>query len=177
MTPEEAIKELSDWANASHAYLCNREGYPRGYRNGIEQAKIIVLGILSKINVKQDKIETEKNNMSVNLYTGRVYQIELSNVLIPGIESKEAMYDLFQEFEIFHNADDEFDDEYEVARSELQRFRNQVVNHIEFFQERAGYFAEKLKAMKFTEEQFIRVLDRLINESDQTNDFVLLTWF
>jgi len=60
MTPEEAIKELSDWANASHAYLCNREGYPRGYRNGIEQAKIIVLGILSKINVKQDKIETEK---------------------------------------------------------------------------------------------------------------------
>lgn len=60
MTPEEAIKELNDWANASHAYLCNREGYPRGYRNGIEQAKIIVLGILSKINVKQDKIETEK---------------------------------------------------------------------------------------------------------------------
>lgn len=115
--------------------------------------------------------------MSVNLYTGRVYQIELSNVLIPGIESKEAMYDLFQEFEISHNADDEFDDEYEVARSELQRFRNQVVNHTEYFQESAEYFAQKLKAMKLTEEQFIRVLDRLINESDQTNDFVLLTWF
>lgn len=177
MTPEEAIKKLNDWANASHVYLCNREGYPRGYRNGIEQAKIIVLGILSKINVKQDKIETEKNNMSVNLYTGRVYQIELSNVLIPGIESKEAMYDLFQEFEISHNADDEFDDEYEVARSELQRFQNEIVNHTEYFPERAEYFAEKLKAMKLTEEQFIRVLDRLINESDQTNDFVLLTWF
>lgn len=54
MTPEEAIKELSDWANASHAHLCNREGYPRGYRNGISQAKYIVLEILSKIDVKQD---------------------------------------------------------------------------------------------------------------------------
>lgn len=48
-----AIKEISEWANASHAYLCNREGYPKGYRDGISQAKIIVLDILSKINVEQ----------------------------------------------------------------------------------------------------------------------------
>lgn len=53
MTLEEAIKEISEWANASHAYLCNREGYPRGYRDGISQAKTIVLGILSKIDVEQ----------------------------------------------------------------------------------------------------------------------------
>ena len=31
--------------------------------------------------------------------------------------------------------------------------------------------------MNLTEEQFIQVLDRLINESDQTNENVLLTWF
>lgn len=48
-----AIKEISEWANASHAYLCNREGYPRGYRDGISQAKTIVLEILSKIDVEQ----------------------------------------------------------------------------------------------------------------------------
>lgn len=48
-----AIKEISEWANASHAYLCNREGYPRGYRDGISQAKTIILGILSKIDVEQ----------------------------------------------------------------------------------------------------------------------------
>lgn len=60
MTPEEAIKELSDWANASHAYLSNREGYPRGYKNGISQAKNIVLEILSKIDVKQDTSEQKK---------------------------------------------------------------------------------------------------------------------
>lgn len=177
MTPEEVIKELSDWANASHAYLCNREGYPRGYRNGIEQAKIIVLGILSQMSVKHNKLKQKENNMSVNLYTGKVYQVKLSEVLVYGIDSKEAMYDLFQEFEISHNADDEFDEKYELERSELQRFRNEIVNHTEYFQERAEYFAEKLKAMNLTEEQFIRVLDRLINESDQTNDHVLLTWF
>lgn len=177
MTSEEAIKELSDWANASHAYLCNREGYPRGYRNGIEQAKTTVLGILSQISVKHNKLKQKENNMSVNLYTGKVYQVKLSEVLVYGIDSKEAMYDLFQEFEISHNADDEFDNEYDLERSELQRFRNEIVNHTEYFQERAEYFAEKLKAMNLTEEQFIRVLDRFINESDQTNDHVLLTWF
>lgn len=59
MTQEEAIKEISEWANASHAHLCNREGYPRGYRDGISQAKIIVRSILSQIDVKQDKSETK----------------------------------------------------------------------------------------------------------------------
>ena len=53
MTQEDAIKEISEWANASHAYLCNREGYLKGYRDGISQAKIIVLEILSKIDVEQ----------------------------------------------------------------------------------------------------------------------------
>lgn len=56
MTETEAIKEISDWANASHAYLCNREGYPRGYRDGIAQAKETVLYILSQINRKEGKL-------------------------------------------------------------------------------------------------------------------------
>lgn len=60
MTQEEAIKKISEWANASHAYLCNREGYPRGYRDGISQAKTIVLGILSKIDVGQKKSKQTK---------------------------------------------------------------------------------------------------------------------
>lgn len=55
-----AIKEISEWANASHAYLCNREGYPRGYRDGISQAKTIVLGILSQIDVKQNESKQTK---------------------------------------------------------------------------------------------------------------------
>ena len=53
MTQEEVIKEISEWANSSHAHLCNREGFPMGYKAGIAQAKTIVLGILSKIDVKQ----------------------------------------------------------------------------------------------------------------------------
>lgn len=69
MTPEEAIKEISKWANGSHAYLCNREGYPRGYKDGISQAKIIVLEYLSKVDVEQDQSEQEMN--ATNNMTGK----------------------------------------------------------------------------------------------------------
>lgn len=54
MTPQEIIDEIREWANASHAYLSNREGYPLGYRDGITQAKNIVLEILSKMDNKED---------------------------------------------------------------------------------------------------------------------------
>lgn len=61
MTQEEAINKLSEWANGSHAYLCNREGYPRGYKDGISQAKVIVLDILSQIGEpEQKKVQEEK---------------------------------------------------------------------------------------------------------------------
>lgn len=57
MTPQEIIKEIKEWANTSHAYLCNREGYPRGYRDGISQAKSIVLEILLKLDAEEDEVE------------------------------------------------------------------------------------------------------------------------
>lgn len=50
-----AIKEIGEWANASHAYLSNREGYAQGYKDGISQAKTIIRDILSQIDVKRDK--------------------------------------------------------------------------------------------------------------------------
>lgn len=60
-----AINEISEWANASHAYLCNHEGYPRGYRDGISQAKTIILEILSKIDAKQDKSKQTSDKLTL----------------------------------------------------------------------------------------------------------------
>ena len=48
MTLEKIINKLNEWANAPHAYLSNQEGYSRGYRNGISQAKTIVIEFLSQ---------------------------------------------------------------------------------------------------------------------------------
>ena len=34
-TAIEILNKVNNWANSSYAHLCNREGYPRGYREGI----------------------------------------------------------------------------------------------------------------------------------------------
>lgn len=45
---ETALKEIYEWANASSAYLSSMPGYAKGYKDGILQAKSIVLGIIEK---------------------------------------------------------------------------------------------------------------------------------
>lgn len=84
MTPEEAIKEISKWANGSHAYLCNREGYPRGYKDGISQAKIIVLEYLSKVDVEQDQSE-QKMNATNNMTGKKELTVHQRGVILRGI--------------------------------------------------------------------------------------------
>lgn len=84
MTPEEAIKEISKWANGSHAYLCNREGYPRGYKDGISQAKIIVLECLSKVDVEQDQSE-QKMNETNNITGKKELTVHQRGVILRGI--------------------------------------------------------------------------------------------
>lgn len=84
MTPEEAIKEISKWANGSHAYLCNREGYPRDYKDGISQAKIIVLECLSKVDVEQDQSE-QKMNETNNITGKKELTVHQRGVILRGI--------------------------------------------------------------------------------------------
>lgn len=84
MTPEEAIKEISKWANGSHAYLCNREGYPRGYKDGISQAKIIVLECLSKVDVEQEQSE-QKMNETNNMTGKKELTVHQRGVILRGI--------------------------------------------------------------------------------------------
>lgn len=97
MTSEEIINEISEWANASHAYLSNREGYPQGYRDGISQAKNIILSILSKADgiseeeqlfpiIGITKQELEENGFDTS-------KLEESDMLILADMLKEALYD------------------------------------------------------------------------------------
>lgn len=90
MTQEEAIKEISNWTNASHAYLCNREGYPRGYKDGISQAKIIVLEYLSKVDVEQDQSE-QKMNETNNMTGTKELTVHQRGVILRGICNGAAM--------------------------------------------------------------------------------------
>jgi len=48
MTAEEALKEIKEWADSSHAFLSTRTDYGRGYKDGITRAKEIILEIMGE---------------------------------------------------------------------------------------------------------------------------------
>jgi len=94
-----------------------------------------------------------------------------------GGDGQDALYDIFSMFNIDTSASDEYDDDYEVERSELQRLKTILADEDETFQEHAEVLARALEKAQMDKEQFVNVLDRLINDSDQRNECVLISWF
>ena len=74
-------------------------------------------------------------------------------------------------------AEDIYDEDYEVGRSELVELRRHIVEQDEEYQENEKAFLEQLKNAGIGREKFITVLDRLINDSDQRNSEVHISWF
>lgn len=115
--------------------------------------------------------------MARNLHTAHKYQIEHTPTVIYGDKSQEALDLIFSEFEVSTNKDDEYDNEYDLLRSELERLRDKIVNRTEYFQAREEFLNTQLAEMGITLEQFVKALNTLIINSDQTNEFVLLSWY
>lgn len=63
--------------------------------------------------------------MSRSLHTGKIYRIEYMNCNhgMFGGDGQEAFYNILSMFDIANSAEDEFDDDYEVQRIELERLR------------------------------------------------------
>ena len=113
---------------------------------------------------------------TMNLFTAKKYQVELTdNIVFPG-DSKDAFSIIFNEFEVSTNADNDFDNEYDLYRSELVKLRNEIKNRTEYFKEREDLLNEQLATMEIGQSQFVAVLDKLIDLSDPENEMVLLCW-
>lgn len=46
---KEILRRIEEWANSCPSYLSKRTDYARGYRDGIERAKGIVLEIMREV--------------------------------------------------------------------------------------------------------------------------------
>lgn len=117
--------------------------------------------------------------MSTSLHTGKVYRIEHTpcGQGMFGSDGQQALYNIFSTFDIENTAKDEFDDGYEVQRSELERLRTIITEETEEYQAHADEFLEELKRAGRSTSDFMNVLDNLIDASDQSNEWVLISWF
>ena len=94
-----------------------------------------------------------------------------------GSDGQDALYDIFSMFEIENNAEDIYTDDYEVEREELKRLRQILIDKDEKYRENEEELMKCLEKIEMTLDKFIDVLDTLINESDQKNEYVLISWY
>lgn len=117
--------------------------------------------------------------MSRSLHTGKIYRIEYTNCShgMFGCDGQEAFYKILSMFDIANSAEDEFDDDYEVKRTELERLRTIIAEENETYQVHTEELHEELNRAQTSKDDFMALLDHLIEESDPSNDWVLISWF
>lgn len=117
--------------------------------------------------------------MSSSLHTAKVYRIEHTpcGQGMFGCDGQQALYNIFSMFDIENTAKNEFDDEYEILRSELKCLRTVIIEETEEYQAHADEFREELERAGRSTSDFMDVLDHLIEASDQSNEWVLISWF
>lgn len=114
--------------------------------------------------------------MSWSLYVGTTYQIEYGSAGICGSDNQDALYQIFSIFDICTTASGCYDANYEVERIELQHLRSILSERGEEFEDNAEEFMEVLNEKDMTEDELLEVLNTLINDSDQRNEYVFLSW-
>ena len=115
--------------------------------------------------------------MSRQLHFGKTYQVKYGYGGLYGSDGQDALYDIFSMFEIENNAEDIYTDDYEVEREELKRLKQMLIDKDEKYQENEAELLESLKKAELTLDEYIDVLDKLITESDQKNEYVLISWY
>lgn len=107
--------------------------------------------------------------MSRNLHTASTYQVHYTSTVIPGGDSQDILISLMSMFDV-HIEDA---DEFEVQRSELVHLRDSIAENGDTDEE----VVEKLQKLDMTKDELVAALNRIINESDQSNEHVLLSWY
>ncbi len=115
--------------------------------------------------------------MSCQLHFGKVFQVEYDYSALYGWKSKEAFYHILQLFGIIGWYRENSDQDCEISREQLRELHECLTRRDALFLDCKPLLNKDLEDMGVTLNEFIKVLDGLINDSDQSNDYVLLSWF
>lgn len=115
--------------------------------------------------------------MSRNLHVAKVWQIEYRYPGLYGCDGQDAFYNILEMFNVKNSAEDIYTDDFEIERSELQRLKRHISERDDTFRQHAEAFHAELEKIGMDTDSFIAVLDSLINDSDQSDAFIHVSWF
>ena len=110
------------------------------------------------------------------LHVAKVWQIEYKRSGMSGGAGQDALYRILRMFNVDNSAEDICTKEFVVRRSDLQELRLHIAERDGVFREHAGKFSAELTKIGIGREKFIEVLDSLINDSDQSDAYVHVSW-
>jgi hypothetical protein len=114
--------------------------------------------------------------MSWNLHVAHTYKIKYDCVSFSS-NGQDALEQIFSMFNIENLSDSYSADYYQIERSELERLFNIIHTDGKEFQKHAKEFEQALCEAEMNRDEFLACLDKLINNSDQTNEYVYLAWY
>ncbi len=69
------------------------------------------------------------------------------------------------------------DDDFEILRSDLREIVGELTTHGKKYQKVADEVTEILENLEMTEDEMVEALMCIISESDQSNPWILVSWF
>lgn len=115
--------------------------------------------------------------MSRNLHVAKVWQIEYGSPKMNGDDGQEVLYRILEMFDVDNSAEDIYTDDFEIERTGLQDLCRHITVKDEVFQKQAEEFNTKLDEIGMSREEFIAILDHLINDSDPSDAYIHVSWF
>lgn len=115
--------------------------------------------------------------MSRNLHVAKVWQIEYEYPGMYGCDGQDVFYNILTMFGIENSAENIYTDDFEIERSGLQQLKRHITGQDDTFRQHAGAFHAELEIIGMSTDDFVAVLDRLINDSDQSDAYVHISWF
>lgn len=115
--------------------------------------------------------------MVISLHVAKVWQTDYEQSQMIGCDAQDAFYIILRMFGVNNSADDIYTDDFEIERSGLQRLKRHIVEQDEIFRQNAERFHARLKKIGMSREEFITVLDSLIDDSDQSDAYVHVSWY
>ena len=115
--------------------------------------------------------------MSRNLHVAKVWRIEYRYPGLYGCDGQDVFYNILTMFGVENSAEDIYTDDFEIERSGLQRLKRHIAERDDTFRQHAETFHAELEKIEMDTDRFIAVLDNLINDSDQSDAFVHVSWY
>lgn len=115
--------------------------------------------------------------MSVSMRVHTVHKVEYGEPLLSAYHQYDFL-DLLGKLGIDIYPGDKSSEDQEIDRQSLEELRDVLVSEVgQKYEEYRAIMSSCLKCMDMSVNQFVHIINTLLNESDQSNNYIHISWW